>query len=204
MRWGKGSETPSFLMLQPRERGKLRPFSPPQEGVSDPFSHRKRESPVHPQIPLAKIPLAQRMKFQDSLYKPSPHFPFKISKKQAERVCADCLCKLFLFGWALFWGGSPSPEHWNFWGWTVHNLRFALHGLAFQAALDTGTPVSTAPCFPASQFTVCTSRFTCTREFHQKSPLHAGLCNERVLDFSGISKPMVAEPVGSQGWKATK
>ena len=39
---GKGSETPSFLMLRPRERGSLRPFSPLQEGVSDPFSHRKR------------------------------------------------------------------------------------------------------------------------------------------------------------------
>ena len=62
MRWGKGSETPLFLMLRPRERGSLRPFSPPQEGVSDPFSHRKRENPVHPQIPLATIPFAQRMK----------------------------------------------------------------------------------------------------------------------------------------------
>ena len=36
-----------------RERERLR--------VSDPFSHRKRENPVHPEIPLAKIPLAQRM-----------------------------------------------------------------------------------------------------------------------------------------------
>ena len=62
MRWGKGSETPSFLMVRPRERGSLRPFSPLQEGFSDPFSHRKRENPAHPQIPLAKIPLAQRVK----------------------------------------------------------------------------------------------------------------------------------------------
>ena len=42
------------------------------EGVSDPFPHRKRESQtlfpaakgenlVHPQIPLVKIPLAQRI-----------------------------------------------------------------------------------------------------------------------------------------------
>ena len=61
MRWGKGSETPSFLMLRPRERGSLRPFSPPQEGVSDPFSHRKRENPLLPKIPLAKIPLAQKV-----------------------------------------------------------------------------------------------------------------------------------------------
>ena len=37
-------------------------FFPSQEGVSDPFSHRKRENPVHPKIPLANIPLAQRMK----------------------------------------------------------------------------------------------------------------------------------------------
>ena len=48
-------------MLRPRERGSLRPFSPPQDGVSDPFSHRKRENPVHPKIPLAKIPVTQRM-----------------------------------------------------------------------------------------------------------------------------------------------
>ena len=61
MRWGKGSETPSFLRSEHEERGSLRPFSPPQQGVSDPFSHRKREKPVHPKIPLAKIPLAQRM-----------------------------------------------------------------------------------------------------------------------------------------------
>ena len=37
-----------------------------------------------------------------------PSFPFKMSRKQAERVCANCLCKLFLFGWVLFWGVSPS------------------------------------------------------------------------------------------------
>ena len=46
-------------MLRPRKRGSLRPFSPPQEGVSDPFFHRKRENLVHPQNPLAQIPLAQ-------------------------------------------------------------------------------------------------------------------------------------------------
>ena len=62
MRWEKGSETPSFLMLRHRDQGSLRPFSPSQEGVSDTFSHRKRENPVHPKIPSAKIPLAQRMK----------------------------------------------------------------------------------------------------------------------------------------------
>ena len=57
----KGSETPSFLMLRPRERASLRPLFPPQEGVSDPFSHRKRENLVHPPNPLAQIPLAQRI-----------------------------------------------------------------------------------------------------------------------------------------------
>ena len=58
---GKGSETPSFPSSEHEERGSLRPFSLLQEGVSDPFSHRKRENPVHPQISLAKIPLAQRI-----------------------------------------------------------------------------------------------------------------------------------------------
>ena len=53
----KGSETPLFPRSEHEERGSLRPFSPSQEGVSDPFSHRKRGNLVHPQIPLAKIPL---------------------------------------------------------------------------------------------------------------------------------------------------
>ena len=73
LRWEKGSETPSCggekgLRL-PRSLGR----SMRNEGVSDPcphrkresqtlFSHRKRENPVHPKIPLAKIPLAQRIK----------------------------------------------------------------------------------------------------------------------------------------------
>ena len=61
MRWGEGSETPSFPRSEHEERGVLRPFSPSQEGVSDPFSHRKKENPVHPQIHCAKIPLAQRI-----------------------------------------------------------------------------------------------------------------------------------------------
>ena len=59
MRWEKGSS--SFPRSEHEERGSLRPFSPLQKGVSDPFSHCKRENPVPPKIPLAKIPLAQRM-----------------------------------------------------------------------------------------------------------------------------------------------
>ena len=46
-----------------QERESLRPFSPPQEGVSDPFSHRKRGNPVHPQSPFATNPLVQRIVF---------------------------------------------------------------------------------------------------------------------------------------------
>ena len=72
LRWERGSETPfcdgekglrlpRSLGRSMRERGSLRPFSPSQEGVSDPLSHRKRQNPVHPKIPLAKIPLAQRI-----------------------------------------------------------------------------------------------------------------------------------------------
>ena len=73
LRWEKGSETPSCggekgLRL-PRSscsdlgnEGVSDPFFPPQEGVSDPFSHRKRENPVPPKIPLAKIPLAQAIR----------------------------------------------------------------------------------------------------------------------------------------------
>ena len=34
-----------------------------------------------------------------------PPYPFKISRRHAKRVCANCLCKLFLFGWVVFWVG---------------------------------------------------------------------------------------------------
>ena len=70
LRWGKGSETPSFPSSEHEERGSPRPFFLSEEGVSDPFSHSKRENPVHPQIPLAKMPLAQRMSYADSFWGP--------------------------------------------------------------------------------------------------------------------------------------
>ena len=54
---GKESETPSFLILRHRERGSLRPFSPSQEGVSDPFPHRKRGETLYiPESPWRKSP----------------------------------------------------------------------------------------------------------------------------------------------------
>ena len=67
LRWGKGSETPAC----DGEKGLRLPRSScseiGKEGVSDPLPHRKRESqtlfPVHPKIPLAKIPLAQHIRF---------------------------------------------------------------------------------------------------------------------------------------------
>ena len=40
-----------------------------------------------------------------------PPFPFKISIIQAERVRANCSCKLFLFGWFFWGGGLPSLDH---------------------------------------------------------------------------------------------
>ena len=72
LRWEKGSETPycggekglrlsRSLGRSMRNEGVSDPFSPSQQGVSDPFSHRKRGNLAHPQIPLAKIPLAQRI-----------------------------------------------------------------------------------------------------------------------------------------------
>ena len=64
LRWKKGSETPSLPRSEHEERQSLRPLFPPQEGVSDPFSHRKRENLVHPPNPLAQIPLAQRMSLE--------------------------------------------------------------------------------------------------------------------------------------------
>ena len=74
LRWEKGSETPS----RGGKRGLRLPRSScsdlGNEGVSDPFFHRKRESSdpflppqkgnlVHPPNPLAQIPLAQSMNF---------------------------------------------------------------------------------------------------------------------------------------------
>ena len=45
-----------------------------------------------------------RKLFRNNLYKWSPPCPFKTSRRLAERVCANCLSKLFLFPWAFFWG----------------------------------------------------------------------------------------------------
>ena len=73
------------------EKGSKTPFSPSQEGVSDPFSHRKRENPVHPKIPLAKTPLAQRMTFAD-----------RSATTQAQQRC----CIRFLFEVLLPWAGA--------------------------------------------------------------------------------------------------
>ena len=42
-----------------------------------------------------------------------PPFPFKISRTQAKIICANCLCKLFLFGRVLFWVGRL---RFIFWG----------------------------------------------------------------------------------------
>ena len=64
MRCCKGSETPSFLMLRARERGSLRPFSPSQKGVSDPFSHCKRAS----QNPLSETPLTATHDFRGCIF----------------------------------------------------------------------------------------------------------------------------------------
>ena len=85
LRWEKGFETPSCggekgLRL-PRSscsdlgnEGVSDPF-PHRKGVSERFSHRKTENPVHPQILLAKIPLAQRIR----RWGPESPFPAKES-----------------------------------------------------------------------------------------------------------------------------
>ena len=70
LRWEKGSETPSCggtrglrlprsLGRSMRNEGVSDPFSHRKRESQTPFSHRKRENPVPPKIPLAKIPLAQ-------------------------------------------------------------------------------------------------------------------------------------------------
>ena len=40
-----------------------------------------------------------------------PSFPLKISRNQAERVCTNCLCKLFFFWWVFFWVGRFPLKH---------------------------------------------------------------------------------------------
>ena len=59
----KGLRLPRSLGRSMRNEGLSDPFLPSQEGVSDLFSQRKKENPVHPKIPLAKIPLAQLMRW---------------------------------------------------------------------------------------------------------------------------------------------
>ena len=98
LRWEKGSETPSCggkrgLRL-PRSLGR----SMRNEGVSDPFFHRKRESQTLfptakgktsyiPQNPLAQIPLAQRMTTlvkRRSCYKPQNPEKLKYGKSRSK------------------------------------------------------------------------------------------------------------------------
>ena len=57
MRWGKGSETPSFLMLRPRERGSLRPFLPTARGSLRPFFPQKGKPRTSPN-PLSENPIS--------------------------------------------------------------------------------------------------------------------------------------------------
>ena len=54
----KGLRLPRSLGRSMRNEGVSDPF-PHRKGVSDPFSQLRRGDPVHPRIPLAKIPLAQ-------------------------------------------------------------------------------------------------------------------------------------------------
>ena len=113
LRWGKkglrlplavekGSETPAFSRSEHEERGSLRPLFPPQEGVSDPFSHRKRENLIHPRNPLAQIPLAQRMSTAGANIRVS----LAVTLNSIETPCAK-----LPFSWFLSdnsWGHSPA------------------------------------------------------------------------------------------------
>ena len=69
-------------------------------------------TPPKPRSPNKKHSL--RKQFRNSLCKLSLFLRFKISRKQPERerVCANCLCKLFLLWVAVFLGGLPSLEIW--------------------------------------------------------------------------------------------
>ena len=51
-----------------------------------------------------------RKQFRDSLCKLSP-FSLLNKQKTDKRVCANCLCKLFLFGWVVFGVGALSFLH---------------------------------------------------------------------------------------------
>ena len=97
---GKGSETPSC----DGEKGLRLPRSScsdlGNEGVSDPFPHRKRESqtlfptakgkkPVHTKILLAKIPLEQRMK--DKTLTITSNCALSISLTRSAKVAATSL-----------------------------------------------------------------------------------------------------------------
>ena len=72
---------------------------------SSDFSH---EGKTHPKKPPTQIKTvctnSLRKQFRDSLYKLTP-FSLENKQKTDKRICTNCLCKLFLFGWVAFWVG---------------------------------------------------------------------------------------------------
>ena len=67
-----------------------------------PFCH---EGETHPKKPPTQIKTQFAQTISGQFVQTAPPLPFKISRKQAERVCANCLRKLLLFGWVVFWVG---------------------------------------------------------------------------------------------------
>ena len=67
LRWEKGSETPSCGGTRGLRLPRSSCSDLGSEGVSDPFSHRKREDPVPPKIPSVKIPSAQPINLGNDL-----------------------------------------------------------------------------------------------------------------------------------------
>ena len=97
----------------------------PQTSIREGETHPPRKPPTQ-----IKAQFVQRISEQFGQI--VPLFSLKASRKQQERVCANCVCKLFSFGWVFFWGGLPSHNsmagscYMSREGWAPEPVRMSL------------------------------------------------------------------------------
>ena len=87
--------------------------NPPQKITLKKFAAQKSHQKIHPRTRAEKftlqfcraILLTVCTNNFGTVCRNRPSSPLKRSRKQAEGVCTNCLCKLFSFGWAAVWVG---------------------------------------------------------------------------------------------------
>ena len=80
-------------------------FGTPQSSFSQLLSWSLAEGETHPQKGPTQIKEQFAQTISEHLLQIAPSFSSKQAEKQARRVCANCLCKLFCLGWVSFWVG---------------------------------------------------------------------------------------------------